>query len=104
MANLLAVIIARTAALKAGVRIRGLCAAPLVAYASALVHTCVARALDFCGLGSAALRLVPCEPLSYRMSLSTLKTMVENDRAVGNVPFLLIGTAGAFVLPRLIRP
>lgn len=94
MANFLAVIIARTAALSPAVRAAGLRAAPLVAYASASVHTCVARALDFSGLGSGALRLVPCEAGTYKMSLSALREMVAKDKAAGHTPFLLVGTAG----------
>ena len=67
MANFTDVVIARDAALGCDVRRHGVAAnrKRLTAYASAAVHVCVGKALDFCGLGSDALRLVP-----YRWSPS----------------------------------
>src|ERR1700723_669170 len=61
MANLIGVLIARDVALGFEVRCTGVAGSSrkLTAYASAAVHSCVARAMDFCGLGSDALRLIP---------------------------------------------
>src|SRR5271169_6373626 len=60
MANLMAVLIARRAALGPGVRRQGLAAAEkrLVAYGSSAVHGCVAQAMDLAGLGSDSLHRV----------------------------------------------
>ncbi len=51
------------------------------------------RALDFCGLGSDALRLVPVD-LAHQINLAALRHMIESDRAPGITPFLMVGTAG----------
>ena len=60
IANFIGVLIARDVALGFEVRCTGIAAgaARLTAYASAGVHACVARAMDFCGIGSDALRLI----------------------------------------------
>jgi len=61
MANLIAAVIARDAVLGSDVRSQGMAAKPqrLAAYASSAVHGCIGKALDLCGIGSDALRLVP---------------------------------------------
>ena len=93
MANMVAVLVARRAALGAGVRAHGLQSAPLVAYASAAAHGCVPRALDMAGLGTEALRLVPAGA-DHRMDVGALREMISADRAAGLHPFLIVGTAG----------
>jgi glutamate/tyrosine decarboxylase-like PLP-dependent enzyme len=93
MANMVAVLVARRAALGAQVRARGLRSAPLVAYASAAAHGCIPRALDMAGLGSDALRLVPADA-DHRMDAAALRQAIAADRAAGLVPFLAVGTAG----------
>jgi glutamate/tyrosine decarboxylase-like PLP-dependent enzyme len=94
MANLIAVLVARAAVLGPGVRQNGLGDARLTAYASAGAHLCVARALDMAGLGSDALRLVPCDR-DGRMVLAALDAFVAADRQAGLSPFLVVGTAGS---------
>jgi len=94
MANLVAVLVARTAALGPGVRLSGAGDARLAAYASTGVHMCVGRALDMAGLGSDALRLVPVDAAG-RMDLAALGACVAADRAEGWRPFLVVGTAGS---------
>jgi aromatic-L-amino-acid decarboxylase len=91
MANLIGVLIARDVALGFDVRGTGVAASPLrlTAYASAAVHTCVARAMDFCGIGSDALRLIP------HMDPAELEKAIDADRSAGFTPFLLVGTAGS---------
>ena len=59
LANFIAVLIARVATLGPEVRRSGVGDFPLVAYASTMVHGCVAKALDMAGLGTDALRLIP---------------------------------------------
>jgi len=93
MANMVAVLVARRAALGEDVRTQGLGNARLTAYASSAAHGCIPRALDMAGIGSDALRLVPAGP-DYRMEMSALRTMVAADREAGLQPFLVVGTAG----------
>ncbi len=95
MANLIGVLIARDVALGFEVRCTGVAASPrrLTAYASAAVHGCVARAMDFSGIGSDALRLIPTRS-GGGMDLVELEKAIEADRRAGFTPFLLVGTAG----------
>ncbi len=94
MANLIAVLIARTAALGVGTRRMGVHGARLTGYASAGAHLCVARAFDMIGLGSDALRLIPCDA-SHRMEQSELLRHIAADRTAGFTPFFVVGTAGS---------
>ncbi len=63
MANFISVVIARDAALGGEVRGEGVAAKPLrlTAYGSAAAHGCIGKAMDLCGLGSDALRLIPTD-------------------------------------------
>jgi aromatic-L-amino-acid/L-tryptophan decarboxylase len=94
MANFVAVMIARTAALGDGVRRAGVGRPDLIGYASAGAHMCVARAFDMAGLGSDALRLIPCDETNA-MSLPHLRDRIAADRSAGLRPFLVVGTAGS---------
>jgi glutamate/tyrosine decarboxylase-like PLP-dependent enzyme len=94
MANLIAVVTARTARLGASVRAHGLRDAPrLTAYAARSVHGCVAKAMEISGLGADALRLIPLDA-SRRMDLGALAQAIAADRSLGATPFLVVGTAG----------
>ncbi len=93
MANLVAVLVARAAALGPCSRQTGVDGAGLTAYASAAVHLCVGRALDMAGLGADALRLVPCDQAG-RMDIGALRARIQVDRQAGRAPFLVVGTAG----------
>ncbi len=93
MANMIAVVVARVAALGTEVRQSGVNGAPLRAYASAAAHACIPRAMDMTGLGAAALRLVPCDP-AHRMDLASLAEAIARDRCDGATPFLVVATAG----------
>ncbi|MGH7191129.1 MAG: pyridoxal phosphate-dependent decarboxylase family protein, partial [Acetobacteraceae bacterium] len=55
-ANMIGVLVARTAALGPESRRRGIRAARLTAYASEAAHGCIPRAMEIAGLGSDALR------------------------------------------------
>jgi aromatic-L-amino-acid decarboxylase len=94
-ANLVAVLAARAAALGADSRIDGVgeAGSGLTVYASAGAHGCIAQALDICGLGSAALRLIP-QLESGAMASAELAAAVAADRAAGLDPFMIVGTAG----------
>jgi aromatic-L-amino-acid/L-tryptophan decarboxylase len=95
MANLIAVLVARDHALGLDVRRSGVAGSNkrLMAYASLDAHGSVRRALDFTGLGSDALRLVPVDA-QHRMKLAALRNMIEADRSAGHSPFLIVGSAG----------
>jgi len=95
MANLIGVLIARDVALGFEVRCAGVAGSSrrLTAYASAASHTCIARAMDFSGLGSDALRLIPTQT-GGGMDLVELEKAIAADRGAGLTPFLLVGTAG----------
>ncbi len=94
IANLIAVLVARSAAAGVAVRREGVGTTRLTAYASAAVHLCVARALEIAGLGSQALRLVPCDA-SGEMNVAALQVAIAADRDRGLSPFLVVGTAGS---------
>ncbi len=96
MANFLAVLAARTAALGVEVRDRGLADSPLrlTAYTSASAHSCIAQAMDLAGIGRDALRLIAVDE-DYRMRPDILQTVIAEDRSAGMTPFLIVATAGA---------
>ena len=95
MANFVAVLVARTAALGPPSRVEGVAASGerLVAYASQAAHNCVERAMDMAGLGSGALRLIATDGQG-RIDLAAAASAIAADRAEGHKPFLLVGTAG----------
>ena len=94
IANLVAVLVARTAALSEVVRWQGLQGTRLTGYASSGAHLCIARAFDMAGLGSDALRLIPCDG-DHAMLIPALQEQMAADRAAGLKPFMVIGTAGS---------
>jgi glutamate/tyrosine decarboxylase-like PLP-dependent enzyme len=95
IANLIGVLVARTAALGAGVRRKGIAAAQrrLTAYVSAAAHGCIAQAMDLSGFGIEALRVVAIDDC-HRIDLAALAAAVAADREAGYLPFLVVGTAG----------
>jgi aromatic-L-amino-acid/L-tryptophan decarboxylase len=95
MANLLAVLVARTARLGTAARQDGIGPAgqKLRAYASCAAHGCVAQAMDLAGFGSDALHLVPVDA-SSRLDVAALRGMIARERAAGFEPFLVVGSAG----------
>jgi len=95
MANLIAVLVARTGALGTDVRQTGLAGSGrrLTAYASVAAHQCVSQAVDLCGLGTEALRLIPTDALG-RMDTVALEAAIAHDRRNGFTPFIVVGSAG----------
>jgi len=95
MANLMAVLVARTAALGQTVREQGVGGegALLTAYASTAAHGCVKKAMDLAGLGSDALRSVPTDS-SHRVDVAAMRAQIGRDREIGLKPFLVVGSAG----------
>ncbi|HQT76141.1 MAG: cytochrome D ubiquinol oxidase subunit I [Rhodospirillales bacterium 20-64-7] len=92
-ANLIGVLVARTARLGPSARRDGVGGTGLVAYTSAAAHGCLPRAMEMAGLGREALRMVPCDAQG-RMRLDLLQQRIAQDRGQGLRPFLVVGTAG----------
>ena len=95
MANLLAVLVARSSVLGKEVRSSGIGRGNtrLRAYASRAAHGCVVQAMDLAGLGTEALCLIPVDGHS-RMDIASLRASIVRDRAEGLLPFLVIASAG----------
>jgi len=77
-------------------------------YASSQLHYCHEQAADLLGLGCEAVRSVPVDE-SYRMRIDVLDRMIAEDRAQGELPIAIVGTAGTVgtgavdPIPRLIE-
>jgi len=95
MANLLAVLVARTSALGVGVRQAGVGrdGNGLTAYASSAAHRCIAQAMDLSGLGIDALRIVPTNG-RHEVDVAALEDAVQADKRAGRRPFFVAATAG----------
>jgi glutamate/tyrosine decarboxylase-like PLP-dependent enzyme len=95
MANLLGMLVARTAAVGVGVRSVGIATAGerLTAYVSAAAHGCIAQAMDISGLGTEALRIIPTND-RHQIDLDALEIAIAADRGEGFTPFAVVGTAG----------
>lgn len=83
MANLLGLVVAR----------HHLKPARPVLYASAEIHGWAPKALNVLGLPSAALRLIPVKD-DFTLDTQALRAVIRADRANGQTPFCIIGTAG----------
>jgi glutamate/tyrosine decarboxylase-like PLP-dependent enzyme len=95
MANLMAVLVARTSALGKPSRRQGIGEAGglLTAYTSKAAHGCITKAMDIAGLGSDALRCIEVDP-SHRLDVAELRAAIARDRADGRTPFLVVASAG----------
>ena len=95
MANLMAVLVARTAALGKLARQQGIGndGGLLTAYTSKAAHGCISKAMDIAGFGSDALRCIGVDQ-SHRIELASLRAQIARDREVGFKPFLVVGSAG----------
>jgi glutamate/tyrosine decarboxylase-like PLP-dependent enzyme len=95
MANFMAVLVARAAALGQPVRQEGLGekGSLLRGYTSRAAHGCVRQAFDLCGLGTNALRQLDVDA-AQRMDIPVLKEQVRRDRMAGLAPFMVIASAG----------
>lgn len=67
---------------------------PLVGYASAESHSCIARSFDILGLGKNALRPIPVDA-DFCMNPKALEAAIRDDLASGFTPFCIIATAGS---------
>jgi aromatic-L-amino-acid/L-tryptophan decarboxylase len=95
MANLIALGVARNARQEANIRKGGLknYPRPLVAFASAEVHSSVVKAVELLGLGSDSLREIPVKP-DFTIDVQRLRDAIEEERQLGREPFCVVGTAG----------
>lgn len=95
MANMVGFWAARAAKASWDVRAAGVAAGPRMrAYASAETHTWIQKAADLSGLGTDSVRFIPTGA-DLRMSIPALEAAIATDRAAGDVPFLIAGTAGS---------
>ena len=97
MANIVCLMAARAA--KAGWDIRkdgvaGPSSRPMRIYASTEAHTWIQKAADMSGLGTSSIRWIPTDQY-LRMDVAALRKQIETDRAAGDVPCLVAGTAGS---------
>jgi aromatic-L-amino-acid/L-tryptophan decarboxylase len=95
MANLMAVLVARTTVLGQSVRQRGVGdgGVALTAYTSTAAHGCVAKAMDLAGFGTDALRLIEADRF-HRIDVAALRERIALDHCAGRKPFLVVGSAG----------
>ena len=95
MANFVCFLAARAAKAPWDVRTKGLAEHPrLVAYASTETHTWLQKAADMYGFGSDAIRWIPVDG-GQRMNPAVLESQIDRDLALGDLPFLVVGTAGS---------
>ena len=63
-------------------------------YASGETHTWLQKAADLSGLGTESIRWIPTDA-DLRMDVQALQRQLEADTAGGDVPFVVVGTAGS---------
>ena len=97
MANVVCFLAARAARAGWDIRERGVAderSRRLRVYGSAETHTWIQKAADISGLGTASIRWIATDR-DQRMDVSALRRQIERDRAVGDVPCMVVGTAGS---------
>ncbi len=97
MANFVCFLAARAA--KAGWNVReqgviGESGRRLRVYGSAETHTWIQKAADLSGLGTSSIRWIPTDA-DLRMDVAALRSQVDADIAAGDVPVMVVGTAGS---------
>src|SRR2546428_6378775 len=96
MGNFVGFLAARKAKATWDVRTAGLMgegARRLRVYTSSETHTWIHKATDMFGLGTDAIRWIPVDE-QLRMDTIALKNQIQDDIKAGDLPFLVIGTAG----------
>jgi glutamate/tyrosine decarboxylase-like PLP-dependent enzyme len=97
MANIVCFLAARVARAGWDVRERGVVGETgqrLRVYASAETHTWIHKAADLAGLGTSSVRWIPTDE-RLRMDVAELRRHLEQDAARGDIPCLVVGTAGS---------
>jgi len=97
MANFVCFLAARAAKADRDVGTHGISgdsARRLRVYTSTETHTWIQKATNIAGLGTDSIRWIPTDN-KLRMDVSELRRQVETDSANGDVPFMVVGTAGS---------
>jgi aromatic-L-amino-acid decarboxylase len=97
MANFVCFLAARAAKAGWDVRERGVAGdsgCRLRIYGSVETHTWIQKAADLSGLGTASIRWIPTDG-RLRMDVSALRRQIEADVVAGDVPCMVVGTAGS---------
>src|SRR6516165_12105737 len=97
MANFVCLLAARAAKAGWNVREQGVsveCGPRLLLYCSTETHTWIQKAADLSGLGTSSIRWIPADK-KLRMDVEALRHQMEADRATGNLPCFVVGTAGS---------
>jgi aromatic-L-amino-acid decarboxylase len=96
MANFVGFLAARAAKTNVEVRTTGLRSlrAQLRVYTSTETHTWIQKAADLFGLGTDAIRWIPTDG-QQRMDAAALEQQIVADANNGDVPFLVVATAGS---------
>ncbi|PTB35047.1 hypothetical protein M441DRAFT_52489 [Trichoderma asperellum CBS 433.97] len=87
MANLSALMLARDLKLLLEERSKA------VAYTSSQTHSSLAKGLGILGFHPSQIRKVTCDD-SMRIGTALLRSAIEQDKALGKTPFLIVGKAG----------
>ncbi|MFO7845972.1 MAG: aminotransferase class V-fold PLP-dependent enzyme [Balneolaceae bacterium] len=88
IANLTAVVTAREAHKIAPEKVKN-----VVVYQTAQTHHCVDRALNIAGMGTCIRQTVPVDD-RFRMDPEKLEQCIENDKACGRQPWMVVASAG----------
>ena len=95
MANIVCFLAARAAKVPWDVRAQGVAGGrQLRVYCSGETHTWMQKAADVSGIGTTSIRWIPTDA-TLRMNLELLRQRLDADLAAGDLPFLVIGTAGS---------
>lgn len=97
MANVICFMAARAAHAGWDVRAQGIAGGAgrrLRVYASTETHTWLQKAADLSGLGTESIRWIATDA-ALRMDVQALQQQLEADAASGDVPFVVVGTAGS---------
>ncbi len=65
----------------------------LVVYRSEQGHSCIQKAVELLGIGSANLRAIPVDA-QYRMQTAALEAAIQADQAAGQRPIAVVASAG----------
>jgi len=96
MANMVGLFAARAAAADWDVRAGGVAdpaARRLRVYASPETHTWLHKATDMAGIGTDCIRWIPTND-DLRLNTTALRAALEADRAAGDLPMMVVATAG----------
>lgn len=96
MGNFVGLLTARKAKAPWDVRtigLRGLGSGQLRIYTSSETHTWIHKAADMFGMGTDAIRWIPVDE-QLRIDTTALRNQIQEDIEAGDLPFIVIGTAG----------